>query len=333
MAEEGHHVVVDQQKAFLEALQNVKKVPYQNAWKLLQAAQENQPHPSVAFEREILKPDQIATNRYKSVPCNDYHRVTINGSYIHANYIKNAAGKNVMIATQGPLESTLYDFWKMVIQERSPIIVMLCEVIEDKFDVEKQEMIATQKSFGYWPTEITTPIQAKHLDIFAERIQEIVFIIGTKREKIILSELKIVDRRTKKIIHKIDHFQYLNWKDQSVPETTDPIMHLYKHYILPAMKKKGGGPIIVHCSAGIGRTGVFVGALFCLDLFLHRQLVSMPRAITMLRRQRGKAIQGIAQYTYLHLLLFELIENATGKSLTDLKKKFELILLKCKPKD
>uniref|UniRef100_A0AC34GYA6 Protein tyrosine phosphatase n=1 Tax=Panagrolaimus sp. ES5 TaxID=591445 RepID=A0AC34GYA6_9BILA len=273
----------------------------------------------------------MATNRYEDIPCNDNQRIVLTGGkYIHANYIKDTNGKIFAVATQGPLESTAYDFWSMTLQKQCPLIVMLCQCIESSFDKKTRSNIPKEKCYGYWPTNVKTPLKFKDLIIHADRIEEIIVFIGEKSEKIIKTEIRITDRKTNKILHQLDHFQYVDWEDHAVPTSTRPLMHLFKHYILPAVKSSAG-PIIVHCSAGIGRTGVFVGALYMLDFFLHFRLVSMPAALTMLRRQRGKSVQSLGQYTFLHILLFELIEHATGKDLKDLKQKFAAILDKIRP--
>uniref|UniRef100_A0AC34FGT4 Protein tyrosine phosphatase n=1 Tax=Panagrolaimus sp. ES5 TaxID=591445 RepID=A0AC34FGT4_9BILA len=270
MAENENHIALNQQELFLNSLKSVDNKQYQKEWKYQQVQQENHPLPSRQFEREMLKPENLATNRYASVPCNDFNRVTLHGkNYIHGNFIKGANGKKLAIATQGPLATTMNDFWEMVLQEKSPIIVMLCKCMEDK------EMVPTEKCCLYWPTLIFHPIRTKSFIIHADLVQEIVYVIGGRTEKVIKTNIRIADRITKETVHKLDHFQYLDWKDQSIPASTHALMHLYKFYILPAIKK-AGGPIVVHCSAGIGRTGVFVGAIFMLDLFLHNQLVSMP---------------------------------------------------------
>uniref|UniRef100_A0AC34F8Y6 Protein tyrosine phosphatase n=1 Tax=Panagrolaimus sp. ES5 TaxID=591445 RepID=A0AC34F8Y6_9BILA len=274
---EGHHIALNQQEIFLDALLKVTKDDFKTEWKSLQNEQDLHPQRSTVFQKENLKPDKLATNRYETVACNDYQRVTINGGqYIHANFVQNSVGKKFIIATQGPLETTVADFWSMIVEQKTPLIVMLCNIIEDKFDNAKNEMVPTPKCFGYWPTLINTPIKTKSLFIYADKVEQIVFVMGQKQEKIIKTAIRIVDRKTNQILHKLDHFQYVDWEDHSIPSSTRPLMHLYKFYILPAIKK-GGGPIVVHCSAGIGRTGVFVAAIFMLDLFLHSRLVTMPR--------------------------------------------------------
>uniref|UniRef100_A0AC34FJC3 Protein tyrosine phosphatase n=1 Tax=Panagrolaimus sp. ES5 TaxID=591445 RepID=A0AC34FJC3_9BILA len=319
MATNENHVALNQRELFLNALQNIKIDQYQQEWKKQQAQDEKRPPPATEFERELLKPENMATNRYDEIPCNDFNRVTLNGNkYIHGNFIKGANGQKLAIATQGPLKTTIYDFWSMAIQEKSPAVVMLCKCNEDK-----------EKCTGYWPTATNFPTRTKNYTIYADSIQEIIFIIEGKPERIIKTHIRITDRYGKQAVHKMVHYQYVDWEDHAVPTSTRPLMHLYKQYILPQMKKEGG-PIIVHCSAGIGRTGVFVGALYMLDLFLHNRLVSMSLALSSLRHQRGKAVQGLKQYTFLHILLFELIEHSTGKDLKTLKERFEKILLKIK---
>uniref|UniRef100_A0A914QKA1 Protein tyrosine phosphatase n=1 Tax=Panagrolaimus davidi TaxID=227884 RepID=A0A914QKA1_9BILA len=119
------------------------------------------------------------------------------------------------------------------------------------------------------------------------------------------------------MLHQLVHLQYLNWNDHSIPDNTKVIKSVYQEFILPCLKS--GLPFIAHCSAGVGRTGVLVGAVYFFDLFLHNQLTSIAHAMKLLRKQRAKSVQSLKQYAYMQLLLVEMTEATTKKSYPTIK--------------
>uniref|UniRef100_A0AC34F930 Uncharacterized protein n=1 Tax=Panagrolaimus sp. ES5 TaxID=591445 RepID=A0AC34F930_9BILA len=118
------------------------------------------------------------------------------------------------------------------------------------------------------------------------------------------------------------HFQFIDWPDHFVPKNYGSLLHLYKNVVRLA----GKGHIVVHCSAGIGRTGVFIGAFMIFELYTKNKLESIESGLKRLREQRFSAVQTLDQYCFLHLLLIELIliydPKVDKKQVRDLKKKY-----------
>uniref|UniRef100_A0AC34F9W8 Protein tyrosine phosphatase n=1 Tax=Panagrolaimus sp. ES5 TaxID=591445 RepID=A0AC34F9W8_9BILA len=225
---------------------------------------------------------------------------------MHGNYVLNPDGEKIFLATQGPLKTTTGTFWKMLIQEQSTLIVMLCQCEEQKYDEKKKKLIMAPKSTQYWPSDIKTPLFFDNLQISAKRIQKITYQMGNRQESIVKTDIEIIDKNSKEFIHKCLHIQYKNWKDLSIPDMAEPVMDICIKFVLPSLK--ASKPVTVHCSAGIGRTGAFIATIYCFELFIKNQLVKIPNAVKMLRAQRHGAVQTFPQYLFMQMVLMELIE-------------------------
>lgn len=151
------------------------------------------------------------------------------GDFIHANYIKNENLATRMICTQGPLDNTQLDFWRMCFQEHVRLIVMLCECTETN----------KPKCAPYWPTTKGQklefgPITVTNLNAHSDGD------IHTARLAV----------RYENATRFIEHRQWVTWPDKSIP----PSSH-FAFKLCACIKKTGTGPVVIHCSAGVGRTG------------------------------------------------------------------------------
>ncbi|KHJ87466.1 Protein-tyrosine phosphatase, partial [Oesophagostomum dentatum] len=190
-----------------------------------------------------------ALNRYVDVPCQDARRVIlkwpgINNDYIHANYVATPRSDHHFICTQGPLENTMHAFWAMVLQEKSDYVLMLCNVIEcDRVKCEQ-----------YWPREIGEAM------VFGENNDG--RIVVTSMDAHPMSDEDFFIRVSKLRLDFIEngndatrvvsHYHWENWPDRGVPSAKLTPINLL------AEVRDSNAPIIVHCSAGIGRTGTIV---------------------------------------------------------------------------
>ncbi|XP_077565713.1 tyrosine-protein phosphatase non-receptor type 5 isoform X2 [Stigmatopora nigra] len=193
---------------------------------------------------QVDVPNHGSKNRYKSILPNPHSRVALRTgshgdpltSYINANYIRGYHGdQKAFIATQGPMTNTIDDFWLMAWQEAAPAIVMITKLKEKN-----------EKCVLYWPEKRGVFGQVEvEVDATRERQHYTVRRIT----------LKCGDAR-----HTLRHFWFTAWPDHKTPSATVPLLRLMEDVKAARRAAPRVGPIIVHCSAGIGRTGCFIAA-------------------------------------------------------------------------
>ncbi|CAJ0608351.1 unnamed protein product [Cylicocyclus nassatus] len=244
----------------------------------------NDPSKMTAFVAQ----NACGRNRYKDVGCLDNRRVILNigkVSYIHANYVSTPNHPKRFICTQAPLVNTCPEFWYMVVQEKSEAILMLCNFVEQNVN----------KCADYFPKEINASLEFDDVMVTCKRIYFFPFPIATKvRIRMIDLNVQIPGQS----LHTCTHYHWLDWPDRGVPEADlAPVALLSK-------LKNCSGPIIVHCSAGIGRTGSIVLIQHALEL-LHRPapLLEMRGYLIDLRKERNNSVQTEQQYLYVHQVL------------------------------
>ncbi|XP_070766597.1 tyrosine-protein phosphatase non-receptor type 7-like [Enoplosus armatus] len=280
--------------------------------------------PNFVSAAELDAPGHVIKDRYKTILPNPESRVILRSPeeeagpdrYINANYIRGYKGApRAYIATQGPMLHTVGDFWDMVWQERSSIIVMVTRLKENN---EKCEL--------YWPQPRETRRRAKKEEDDEEEQREDPEEEETGRFGRFL--LKVRDSREKDGFTVTDmeiqlcaerrpvrHYWFTSWPDHHIPQCTAPLLRLveevetYRKSLLPPSSQPitalvlGPGPIIVHCSAGIGRTGCFiVSSIGCQQLRESAQ-VDILETVCQLRLDRGGMIQTTEQYQFLYSTL------------------------------
>ncbi|ESO86967.1 hypothetical protein LOTGIDRAFT_128103, partial [Lottia gigantea] len=244
-------------------------------------------------------------NRYKSIIPNEHTRVVLSdwdgdplSSYINANYIRGYEGeRGAYIATQGPMPHTIVDFWKMVWSERSPMIVMITKLREKS--KSKCENYLPDTFAVYGDIEVT--------------VDRCIYKNGY--------ELRHLTLRANGEHHTMLHYWYTTWPDQRPSESTKILLELIKEVELRRYKPDSylpKGPVIVHCSAGIGRTGCFIAISIGIRQLREEQSVDILGIVCSMRLDRGGMIQTHEQYEYIHqaLCLYEqelsdLSENTT----------------------
>nr|XP_030134798.1 receptor-type tyrosine-protein phosphatase F isoform X14 [Taeniopygia guttata] len=234
---------------------------------------------------EVNKPK----NRYANVIAYDHSRViltSIDGvpgsDYINANYIDGYRKQNAYIATQGPLPETLSDFWRMVWEQRTATIVMMTR-LEEKSRVKCDQ---------YWPSrgsETYGMIQVVLLDtveLATYTVRTFALYKNGSNEK---TELR--------------QFQFMAWPDHGVPEYPTPILAFLRR--VKACNPTDAGPMVVHCSAGVGRTGCFIVIDAMLERMKHEKTVDIYGHVTCMRSQRNYMVQTEDQYIFIHEALLE----------------------------
>ncbi|WKX93313.1 hypothetical protein Q1695_010954 [Nippostrongylus brasiliensis] len=234
-------------------------------------------------------------NRYKDVGCLDNDRVIIKigpVSYIHANYVSTPMNAKRFICTQAPLPKTCADFWYMVVQEKSVAILMLCNFVEQN----------AKKCAEYFPTEEDSPLDFDDVQVIMKKQEQFPFPFETK-VKVMVRQLQVTVPGQP--THTCQHYHWMDWPDRGVPEADmAPI-------VLLAKLKENTAPIIVHCSAGIGRTGSIVLIEHSMEL-LHQPapLLEIKDYLLELRKQRNNSIQTEHQYLYIHQVLLLYLKKA-----------------------
>lgn len=234
-------------------------------------------------------------NRYANVVAYDHTRLTLSpidgvpgSDYINANYISGFRKQNAYIATQGPLKNTIHDFWRMVWEQRCQLIVMMTKCEEkNKVKCDKYWPISQEASETYGNIKISL-VEEIQLASFATRIFN-------------------VTKHGSNEVREIRHFQFTAWPDHAVPEHSTPVLSFVKRVkssCLPEM-----GPIVVHCSAGVGRAGCFICIDAMLDRMNHENTVDVYGQVTCMRAERNYMVQSEDQYIFIHDALLEAITN------------------------
>ncbi|XP_028328370.1 receptor-type tyrosine-protein phosphatase F isoform X7 [Gouania willdenowi] len=234
---------------------------------------------------EVNKPK----NRYANVIAYDHSRVVLTSvdavpgsDYINANYIDGYRKQNAYIATQGPLPETLSDFWRMVWEQRSNTIVMITR-LEEKSRVKCDQ---------YWPsrgTETYGMIQVNMLDtveLATYSVRTFALYKNGSSEK-----------------REVRQFQFMAWPDHGVPEYPTPILAFLRR--VKTCNPPDAGPMVVHCSAGVGRTGCFIVIDAMLERMKHEKSVDIYGHVTCMRAQRNYMVQTEDQYIFIHEALLE----------------------------
>nr|XP_022303638.1 receptor-type tyrosine-protein phosphatase alpha-like isoform X2 [Crassostrea virginica] len=237
---------------------------------------------------EAKKPENNAKNRYTGMYPYDHSRVILKNSqdgndYINANYIENTKGKRCYIATQGPKTKTITDFWTMVWQAEVSTIVCLTNLKEGN----------KNKCVQYWPN-INDKLQAG--DITVRHEGEKTYAEHSVRRFKIYHNTKTQNR-------DVMMYHYTAWADRGV---TDPLsLVVFHRQVMRATAQSTGKYTLVHCSAGIGRTGTYIA----LDV-LYREgerigEVNVPMYVKTMRKDRINMVQTEDQYKVLYLALME----------------------------
>ncbi|XP_026002743.1 receptor-type tyrosine-protein phosphatase R [Astatotilapia calliptera] len=241
--------------------------------------------------KELDIPNHGTKNRYKTILPNPHSRVILKSkssndllsTYINANYIRGYLGDDkAYIATQGPMVNTVNDFWQMAWQEESPVIVMITKLKEKN-----------EKCVLYWPEK--RGIYGK-VEVLVNSIRECEHY--TTRSL----TLKCGNQTC-----SVQHYWYTSWPDHKTPVSALPLLQLMTDVETDRRAATNVGPVIVHCSAGIGRTGCFIATTMgCRQLQLEG-VVDVLGITCQLRADRGGMIQTGEQYEFVHhaLSLYE----------------------------
>ncbi|XP_058634878.1 receptor-type tyrosine-protein phosphatase T isoform X14 [Onychostoma macrolepis] len=238
---------------------------------------------------ETAKKDENRNkNRYGNIIAYDHTRVRLqllegdpHSDYINANYIDGYHRPRHYIATQGPMQETVRDFWRMIWQENSASIVMVTNLVE----------VGRVKCVRYWPDETEVYGDIKVTLIETEPLAEYVIRTFT------------VQKKGHHEIREIRQFHFTSWPDHGVPCYATGLLGFIRQ--VKFLNPPDAGPIVVHCSAGAGRTGCFIAVDIMLDMAESEGVVDIFNCIRELRSQRVNMVQTEEQYVFVHDAILE----------------------------
>ncbi|XP_030219946.1 receptor-type tyrosine-protein phosphatase mu isoform X6 [Gadus morhua] len=234
------------------------------------------------------KDENRMKNRYGNIIAYDHSRVRLqalegeqSSDYINANYVDGYHRPNHYIATQGPMQETVFDFWRMVWQENTAAIVMVTNLVE----------VGRVKCCKYWPddTEIYRDIKVTLIE--TELLSE--YVIRTFA----------VEKRGAHEIREIRQFHFTGWPDHGVPYHATGLLGFIRRVKSKTMTN--AGPMVVHCSAGAGRTGCFIVIDIMLDMAEREGVVDIYNCVRELRSRRVNMVQTEEQYVFIHDAILE----------------------------
>nr|XP_022302953.1 receptor-type tyrosine-protein phosphatase alpha-like [Crassostrea virginica] len=241
------------------------------------------PNGLLEFYSNALKSSNRNKSRYKGIFPYDYNGVRLNSEYannedfVNASYIHGYTKDVAYIAVQGPFnQRTLEDFWRMIWQSNSSRVVMLTSLYEgDKMMCLK-----------YWP-------DINHSMNFGA------YTITLNTEDVYdFYTLRTMSLNYEEDVKTVTQFHFTAWPDNSVPEDMTSLINFRN--LVKSNLDSSEGPIVVHCSAGIGRTGTFIALDYIIEEAATEQTVDVKGYVISLRHQRGNSIQTHEQYLFLH---------------------------------
>ncbi|XP_052337898.1 receptor-type tyrosine-protein phosphatase V-like isoform X5 [Oncorhynchus keta] len=246
-------------------------------------------------------------NRYPYILPYDHSRVRLSlldsklhSDYINASYVPSAVCLSApqggcterdFICTQGPLHSTIADFWRMVWEQNVRIIIMVTALKQKDMVLCDEYWPMEQGTVSYGAVQVTTVSRKRRPDYFITTIH--------------LRQHGFPIERT------VTHYYYAAWPDQGVPNNLSSLC-AFTEYVrqhldtLPLL-----GPAVVHCSAGVGRSGTFVALLWLMQLCVRGIMPDVRAAVEDLRRHRVMMVQNLEQYILVHQCLMHWLSGGS----------------------
>eukprot|EP00038_Savillea_parva_P026697 m.55759 g.55759 ORF g.55759 m.55759 type:complete len:1519 (-) comp7627_c0_seq2:71-4627(-) len=238
--------------------------------------------------------DNKIKNRYANILPYDHTRVRLPvlpgdpySDYINANYISSRSEHSKYIAAQGPTQLTVIDFWRMLWETKAPVVIMItnCE--------EKGRI----KCHRYWPIGVGEPLDL--LDDFS--------VTWTHTEEYPDFVIRTLEMEYGGKTFSTRQFHYTSWPDHGVPESTAATLMMLRK--ARAARTGHVGPMVVHCSAGVGRTGTLLGIDINIDRMSDTDAIDVYGTLNQMRRERNTMVQTEEQYIFIYRALADASTN------------------------
>ncbi|XP_014114375.1 PREDICTED: receptor-type tyrosine-protein phosphatase V-like isoform X2 [Pseudopodoces humilis] len=243
---------------------------------------------------EAELPANVSKNRYPHVLPYDHSRVKLSqlgedphSDYINANFMPGYTSQQEFIATQGPLKKTIEDFWRLVWEQN------VCNIIMLTVCMENGRVLCDH----YWPSE-SAPVTYGQVCVH--------LLTQSSSEEWTIREFKLWHEGAR-AERFVSHLHYTAWPDHGIPESTTSIMTFRELVQEHIQSTKDAGPTLVHCSAGVGRTGTFIALDRLLQQMRQEKVVDIFGVVYTLRMNRYLMIQTLSQYIFLHSCILDKI--------------------------
>ncbi|CAI4232543.1 unnamed protein product [Auanema sp. JU1783] len=249
-------------------------------------------------------PVNRAKNRFTNILPFDHSRVKLinvddeDGSdYINANYMPGFSSRREFIAAQGPLPSTRDAFWQMAWEQQCPSIIALTKCVEKGRD----------KCHQYWP-------DAEHMSVIYADI-EVTLMCETHYEEFTVRDLRLTKLNDPSSPPRIiRHLHYMAWPDFGVPEHPEGIIRFVRLFRSKLPHSAHNKPTIVHCSAGVGRSGTFITIDRLLQTIQLDRPIDVYGIVYEMRLERCHMVQNEQQYIFIHHCILHALQTSNQPS-------------------